>query len=177
MNFGFGIGDFLAVGKLVWSVYRAYADAPEQFRDFSQEILSLHIVIRKVEGQLGISGPDATANGSQASRSQASRSQASGSQPPNVATLSTKDKDDLRELYNGLQAIMKELDSLLKKYQSLESSHNAIERLKWGQEDLVRLRGKIQSNITLLTAFNGTLAKYVHFLPYYFIYVGVYIHI
>ena len=52
MSFGFGIGDFLAVGKLVWSVYRAYADAPEKFRDISQEILSLHIIIQKVEDQL-----------------------------------------------------------------------------------------------------------------------------
>ena len=103
MSFGFGVGDFLAVGKLVWSVYRAYADAPEQFRDFSQEILSLHIVIQKVEDQLGISGSDGTASGSQASGSQAS-----GSQPQHVTTLSTKDKDNLRVLYDGLQGIMKE---------------------------------------------------------------------
>lgn len=56
--FGFGVGDILAVGTLVWKVYSAYAGAPEQFRNFAREILSLHTVIRKVEEQLGISGPD-----------------------------------------------------------------------------------------------------------------------
>ena len=155
MSFGYGVGDFLAVGKLVWNVYRAYADAPEQFRDISQEILSLHIVIQKVEDQLGISGSDA-----------ASGSLASGSQPQHVKTLSTKDKDNLRVLYDGLQGIMKELDGLLKKYRNLESGHNLIDRLKWGQEDLVRLREKIQSHMNFLTAFNGALMKSVHLIFY-----------
>ena len=155
MSFGFGVGDFLAVGKLVWDVYRAYADAPEQFRNFSQEILALHVVVRKVEGQLGLSDSD---GGSQLPAVGSS----SGSQPPVVATLSAKDKEDLKILYDGLQAIMKELDNLLKKYKSLESTRSPIDRFKWGQEDLVGLRDKIQSNITLLTAFNSTLAKYVH---------------
>ena len=84
----------------------------------------------------------------------------------NVTTLSTKDKDDLRVLYDGLQSIMKELDDLLKKYRHLGSSQSPVDRLKWGQEDLVRLGEKIRSNITFLTGFNGTLAKYVHLVFY-----------
>ena len=64
MSIGFGEGDFLTVGKLVWNVHSAYADAPEQFRNFSQEVLSLHIVIRNVEVQLRISGSGGTASGS-----------------------------------------------------------------------------------------------------------------
>ena len=158
MSFGFGVGDFLVVGGLVWDVYRAYADAPEQFRNFSQEILALHVIVRKIEGQLGISGSDGTASGSQLP------AVGSRSQPPTIATLSTKDKNDLKILYDGLHAIMKELDDLIKKYQSLESTRNPVERFKWGQEDLVGLRDKIRSNITMLTAFNATLAKYVDLL-------------
>ena len=152
MSFGFGVGDFIAVGKLVWDLYSAYTDAPEQFRKFSPEILSLYIVIRKVEDQLGISGSDGTA---------------SGSQLPAVASWSAKDKNDLMILYDGLQAITKELEDLLKKYKSLGSSRNPIDRFKWKQEDLVGLREKIRSNVALLTAFNATLVKYVHFLPIY----------
>ena len=155
MSFGFGVGDFLAVGKLVWGVYSAYADAPEQFRNFSQEILAVHVVVRKVEDQLGISGFDGTASRGRAS----SGASGSGSQLPVVATLSMKDRDDLKILYDGLEAIMKELDDLLRKYKSLESTRNPIDRFKWGQEDLVGLRDKIRSNITSLTAFNSTLAK------------------
>ena len=147
MSFGFSVGDFLAAGKLVWDVYSAYKDAPEQFRNLSQEILSLHIVIRKIEDQLGISSSDEAGSGGQLG-----------------TALSTTDKDDLKMLYDGLQAIMKELDDLLSKYRKLESSRNPIDRFKWGQEDLVGLRDKIRSHITLLTAFNATLAKYVHYL-------------
>ena len=59
---------------------------------------------------------------------------------------------------------MKELDNLLKKYKSLESTCNLIDRLKWGQEDLAGLRDKIRTNISMLTAFNSTLTKYVHLI-------------
>ena len=156
MSFGFGVGDFLPVGKLVWGVYSAYKDAPEQFRNFSQEILALHVVVRKVEDQLGISGPDEAA---------------SGSQLPTVATLSMKDKDDLKILYDGLKGIMEELDTLLKKYERLSENRGIqFDRLKWGQEDLVELRERLRSNITLLTTFNASLTKYVHL--YFFLYTG-----
>jgi len=135
MSFGFGVGDFLAVGKLVWDVYRAYADAPEQFRNFSQEILSLHVVLGKVEEQLY-----------------------------NTTTFSRQDTDNLRILYHGLKTTMEALDALLKKYQRLSENRyrsRSFDRLKWGQEDFVGLREKLRSNITLLTAFNSSLAKYV----------------
>ena len=163
MSFGFGVGDFLSVGKLVWDVNSAFADAPEQFRNFSQEILSLHIVIRKVEAQLGMSSSDGMASGSQRPDS-GSRSR--GGACPWPPSLSTEDQNDLKTLYDGLQAIVKELDDLLQKYKSLESTGNPIDRLKWGREDLDGLRERLRSNINLLTTFNASLAKYV---PLYFL--------
>jgi len=147
MSFGFGAGEIITVGTLVWNVYTAYASAPEQFRNFSQEILSLHVVIRKVEDHLGISGTGGQAAGSQLRDS------------GGVACLSTNDKNDLKILYDGLQMTMKELEDLLQKYQSLTAKRNFMHRLRWGQEDLVGLRDKLRSNIALLTAFNTTLAK------------------
>ena len=132
MSFSFSVGNFLSVGKMVWGVYSAYANAPEQFRNFSQEILSLHAVFEQVEEQLH-----------------------------NTTTLSTKNTNNLKTLYDGLKGIMEELDDLLKKYKSLESTGKLIDRLKWGQEDLVGLRERLRSNITLLTTFNASLAKYV----------------
>ena len=145
MSIGVRAGDFLTVGKLVWNVYSAYADGPEQFRNFSQEILSLHIAIRKVEVQLGLLGSDGTASARDAAS------------PP---SLHSKDQNDLNVLYDGLQVIVKELDDLLKKYKSLESTGNPIDRLKLRQ-DLDGLRESLRSNITLLTIFNTSLAKYV----------------
>jgi len=142
---------------LVLDVYNAYAGAPKQFQDFSNEILSLHTIISKVEDQLGISGSRGTTDAGP------SRLLGSGS----IESLSEKDKNDLQTLYNGLQTIMKELDDLLKKYQSLESGYgrSPVDRLRWGQEDLVRLRDKLRLNITMLTAFNASLAKFVPSFP------------
>ena len=144
MSFGFGVGDFLAVGRLVWDVYRAYADAPEQFRNVSQEILSLHVVFGKVEDQLHNQG----------------------------YALSAKDMDDLKILYNGLKTVMEELDALLNRYQSLSGNRIiSFGRLKWGQEDLIGLRDKLRSNVTLLTVFNSSLARYVPFFLSIFVHV------
>lgn len=156
MTFGFGVSDILAVGALVRNVYNSYSTGPEQFRNLSQEILSLHVVIRKVEDQLGIAGPDETGSAETSRRQLRSHT---------VASLSTRDKDDLKILYEGLQNIMKELDDLLKKYHSLASNCSPIDRLRWGLEDLVGFRDKLRSNITLLTSFNATLARYVPLPP------------
>ena len=147
MSFGFGVGDFLALGKLVWDVYSAYADAPEQFRNFSQEILLVHVVFGKVEDQLRIQGFGNSALGNNTS----------------TWTISVKDADGLKILHGGLRTTMEELDALLKKYHSLSENHSiCFDRLKWGQEDLVQLRGKLRSNLNLLNTFNSSLAKYVY---------------
>jgi len=154
---GFGVGDILQVGNLVRKIYKAYADAPEQFRNLSQDILSLNVVVRKVEDQLGISGSGQTEGASRLPDLE------------NIPSLSAKDRGDLVILYAGLRTIMKELDDLLNKYQSLATNHqiNRIDRLKWGKEDLVGLRDKLRSNITLLTSFNTSLVKCVLSLPTY----------
>jgi len=144
--YGFGVGDFLAVSSLVWKVYKSYADAPEQFRNFSMEILSLHVVIKKVEQQLAStpSGAGLPGSGSSALR------------------LNSKDTEDLKTLYEGLHTIVAELDALHAKYQSLESNPKiSFDRLKWGKEDLAGLKESIHTNINLLTAFNASLAKCV----------------
>ncbi|RPB18755.1 hypothetical protein L211DRAFT_795784 [Terfezia boudieri ATCC MYA-4762] len=139
MSFGFSVGDFLGVGTLVWNVYSAYAGAPEQFRNFSQEILSLHVVCKQIEDQLCNQG-----------------------YRNNSSTLSAKYTDDLKVLYDGLQNIMKELDALLQKYQSLTENHSlSFDRLRWGQEDLAEFRERIIMHVGLLTAFNTSLTAYV----------------
>ena len=44
MSFGFGVSDFIAVGDLAPTAYRAYRDVPEQFAAISTEVGSLHLV-------------------------------------------------------------------------------------------------------------------------------------
>lgn len=46
MSFGFGVGDFIAVGELCWKlysqVYKVSRDAPEELRGLSQELGNFH---------------------------------------------------------------------------------------------------------------------------------------
>ncbi|KAF8445103.1 hypothetical protein BGX38DRAFT_701066 [Terfezia claveryi] len=135
MSFGFSVGDFLGAGTLVWNVYSAYAGAPEQFRNFSREILSLHVVYKQIKDQLCNQGYG-----------------------NNSSTLSAKDTNDLKILHDGLQNIIKELDALLKKYKSLTVNHSvSFDRLRWGLEDLAGFRERIVIHVGLLTAFNTSL--------------------
>ena len=120
---------------MVWNAYNAYAGAPEQFRSFSQEIWSLHVVFKKAEDQL--------------------RNQGFGN---NTFSLGTKVTDDLKVLLHGLQTILEELDALLQKYRSLMESHSiSFIRFRWGQEDLSGLRKRIVIHVGLLIALNESL--------------------
>ena len=140
MSFASSVDDFLAGGTLVWRVFNTYAGAPEQFRNFSQEILSLHVVFKKVEDQLGNQGLG-----------------------NNTLTLSARDTNDLKILHDGLQTIVKELDALLQKYNSLTENHTiSFDRLRWGKEDLSGVRERIIAYVGLLTAFNTSLMSYVN---------------
>ena len=140
MSSGFPVGDILAGGALIWDVYSSYANAPEQFRNLAQDILSLHLVFKNVEVQL--------------------RNQGFGN---NTLTLSTKDMHELEILHEGLRTITKELDDLLQKYHSFTENHSiSFDRLRWGQEDLVRIRERILMHVGLLTALNTRLMSYVN---------------
>ena len=43
------MGDFLALGQLAWKIYKTCKDAPQGFKNISQEVLSLHAVLKEVE--------------------------------------------------------------------------------------------------------------------------------
>lgn len=39
MSFGFGVGDFLAVGTLAWKIYRSCKGLTEEFHEVAREAL------------------------------------------------------------------------------------------------------------------------------------------
>ena len=49
LPFGLGISNILAVGTLVWNVYKAYEGAPEQFQNFSKKILPPMLSLEKLK--------------------------------------------------------------------------------------------------------------------------------
>lgn len=142
MSFGFGVGDFLTVSQLALRVYSAYKGAPDELRNISDEINSLHDVVNKVQSQFEGSSPG------------------------------PEDKEKLKKVLQGCQNVLKDLDELLVKYEAMTSDTNknglgvgrVVDRVKWGQENITELRARLTSNTTLLNTF---ISRYVRdFLSY-----------
>jgi len=91
LSFGYGVGDILAVSKLAWEVYTAYNDAPEDFRDTSNEIKSLHITADRHKDEF------------------------------QDKTLNPDEEIQLREILQGCTNALGDLDRLRVKYISLGS--------------------------------------------------------
>ncbi|XMA13413.1 hypothetical protein WAI453_006204 [Rhynchosporium graminicola] len=124
MSFGFGVGDFLAVGKLAWAVYKSCKDAPESFSNMSTEVLLLHAVLKEVEEALA-------------------------DEP-----LTESKKLNLATIGSGCHSVLSDLQILLTKYESMgPQSRRTWDRMKWGSNDVTGLRARLTSNTILLTTF------------------------
>ena len=127
MSFGYGVGDIMAISGLALKVYSAYKDAPDDYRNISDEVKSLHIIINKAATHF-----DST-------------------------TLSDSNRQDGQEVLKGCRNVLEDLDTLIIKYNSLASgstsSSQVIQRFKLGTEDIATLRARLTSNTTLLNGF------------------------
>lgn len=129
MPMGISVGDFLTAARLAWTVYNACQAAPAQFRALSEEVEALYIVLESIKKVVLDSG------------------------------LDDGRINDLNHVSRGCIAVLTELEVLMKKYESLGTSRKTWDKLKWGQENIGALRGRLTSNISLLTAFNSSLMK------------------
>ena len=122
--YGFGVGDFVAVGTLAWNVYKSCRAAPGSFSNISTEVLSLHAVLKEADETIFRS------------------------------PLSPESQARLKTIGDGCQCVLGDLQALVDKYESLGTqSKRTWDRMKWGAEDIVEVRSRIISNTTLLTAF------------------------
>ena len=135
MSFGYGVGDAMAVSRLALKVCMAYKDAPGDYRDISDEVESLHIIIDKA------------------------------AQHFESATLSDNSRQEGQKVLRGCHNVLGDLDALMEKYNSLASASTStgtsqlLQRLKLsaslviGTEDISTLRARLTSNTTLLNGF------------------------
>ena len=128
MSFGFGIGDFMAVGQLAWQVYRKCKTAPSEFKTISSQLISLHIVIKDVNETI------------------------------EEWELPEAKKSDLLQIGEDSKETLNELDQLLKKYSNLGmKSSRTLDRLRYPRADTAELRARLESYINLLTSFKTSL--------------------
>ena len=125
MSLGYGVGDVMAISRLAVKVYTAYKDAPEDYRSILDEVRSLDITLNKAALHL------------------------------KSTTLSSNTRQEGQEVLKGCHNVLRDLDSLLQKYNSLASVNTSqvLQRVKFGGEDIATLRMRLTSNITLLNSF------------------------
>ncbi|PMD24107.1 hypothetical protein NA56DRAFT_656564 [Hyaloscypha hepaticicola] len=128
MSFGFSISDFLAVIELTNKIRKEFISAPSQFKNISDEVRSLSIVIHDVDIVLSECEPDG------------------------------KQKTELQEIASSCHKILNDLEKTLDNYDELQTYSGNIDnrvkrvwkKLKWEPQDIQEIRNRITSNVTLL---------------------------
>ena len=119
-----GVGDVVAVGTLAWNVYKSCKGAPGSFSNISNEVLSLHVVLKEVD-ETFLKSP-----------------------------LPPQSQKRLKTICDGCQNVLSDLQALVDKYESLGTqSKRTWDRMKWGTENVTEIRSRLVSNTTFLTAY------------------------
>ena len=121
------MGDIMAISGLALKVYTAYKDAPDDYKNIADEVRSLHIIIEGAARHF------------------------------ESTTLSNKIQQGGKEVLEGCQNVLKDLDTLIEKYNALAPANantsQVFRRIKLGSEDIVTLRARLTSNTILLNSF------------------------
>ena len=126
-GFGYSVGDLIAVGQLVWNVYKRCKNAPESFYNITSELLSLHAVLKECEECF-----------------------------PQASEPSERRKR-LSVIIGGCKEILEDLEAIVTKYESLGTQQKRTwDRMRWHSNDIGELRARITSHVSMLTAFLST---------------------
>ncbi|KAI1387916.1 ankyrin repeat-containing domain protein [Hypoxylon trugodes] len=141
MSFGIGIGDGITVLKLVNDIRKQFVGAPDQFKNISDEVRSLGIVLQDVDVNVA------------------------------ECELNSQQLSSLREIVDGCQCVLEKLRQTLDKYSEFDLNDGNTskrvrriwKRFKWDSKEIDELRGRITANISLLHTFLGGLSSQATF--------------
>ena len=124
---GWGVGNFIALSGLAARVYIAFKDAPDGYRNISQEVAVLQVLIDKV------------------------------AQHFKSTPISSNDRHDGQNALKSCQSVLEDLHSLIEKYKRLAFTNKrlVLAAVKLGKKDsdIVTLRERLKSNTFLLNGF------------------------
>ena len=133
MSFGFAIGDFVALGRLAWGLYKQCKEASAEFAEVCHEVLSIHTALRELE--------DEAQN--------------------EDSILNRAGKGRQKELNNIIQyctEVLQQLETLVTRYRSLGTSQRKVwDRIKLGDEGIQVIRNKLVLHTSTLTLFLTSL--------------------
>ncbi|KAI9678774.1 MAG: hypothetical protein M1817_005831 [Caeruleum heppii] len=127
MSFGYSVTDFITLGTIAWKVWKTCKSAPDSFSNLSQEVLSLHAVLKEAEETLF------------------------------PTPLSDVRRARLKTVADGCHSVLVDIQALVDKYHSLGTqTKRTWDRLGWARQDCAELRARLTSNTALLTAYIAT---------------------
>ncbi|KAG9228931.1 hypothetical protein BJ875DRAFT_216445 [Amylocarpus encephaloides] len=130
MSFGFSVSDFISVATFAWNIYNSCKSSPGEFDNISNEVASLHIVLKNTADHIFQHGVDLSRDA------------------------------ELGRLKTGCRTVLEDIQKLLMRYDNLGAKkRNAWQRTRWALEDISGIRDRLTSNVALLTAFNSNLTN------------------
>ncbi|KAE8441293.1 hypothetical protein EG329_005559 [Mollisiaceae sp. DMI_Dod_QoI] len=131
---GYGIGDFIAVGQLVWKVYKACKGAPSEFQELRRELSTLHTIIHELEDEARM--PTSLLNRRGSNR-----------------------KSELYDMLRNLSSVLEQIEDIAERYHSLgKDQKRAWDRIKFAGTDLATLRSKLLVHIGGINVFIASLS-------------------
>jgi hypothetical protein len=136
MSFGFGVSDFITVGNLALSTYLKCQNAPNEYREISNEAKSLHAIIEELQD--AANDPESLLNRKGASQ-----------------------RADLLIVIENCGVTLTQLDDLISKYQKL-SRHQRLAQRIWarlwfGNKQLGDIRSKLTVHTNSINVFLNSL--------------------
>ena len=135
MSFGYSVGDVLAVGQLCWKVYKKCKESPGNYAELASEVGALHNVVKETEELLS------------------------------QQALTTKQENKLLTCRQGCESVLKDLDALLVKYETVgTNARRTFDRMGFGMQDMTGIRLRLISNTSLLDTFNNLCVGFASLL-------------
>jgi Hsp70 protein len=133
MSFGFAIGDFVALGKLAWGLYKQCKGASAEFAEICNEVLSIHTALRELEDEA--QNEDSILNRAGKGR-----------------------QKELSNIVQNCTQALQKLESLVTRYRSLGTSQKKVwDRIKFGDEGIQVIRNQLMLHTSTLTLFLTSL--------------------
>lgn len=133
MSFGIGTGDIIVLATLTWKIYRLCKDSSAEFQRISNDIQALHTALLETKELLDEN-----------------------------ESLNPKRRDRLLELEKRILDTLRELESMLEKYESLPTpAQTAWDRMRWGLQDVSAIRDRLLALTMDVQVLNQLISKYV----------------
>ncbi|MCJ1387118.1 hypothetical protein MMC17_010247 [Xylographa soralifera] len=169
MSFGFGVGDFIAVGTLAWNVYGACKGAEKDFKLVTGEVKYVLTELLRLSKQLNFyftlaqmrsvpQDPSLNLYCPRALHSAFKRMEIEIADPNSLLNREgASRKDELDQIISNSTQVLCELEEIVKRYSKLSRVEKPFWRLRYAAENADAIRGRLSFQISTISLFYDSL--------------------